>query len=222
MSSLYNIISSLFAKPEKLSGSEKTSTVKDLKEYKTRLYGSLSRDLSDFEKNFLLISAGILAFSITFIKDIVKIESALYISILFVSWLLIAISIGIMMFTFIRSAYASDNLWFIIDDFQAANNLFIDTDKIAPEDFSDIKRQTSKAFKKSKKQLKYMRLSAITLFLLGLSLFGFFTGINIYRENHNTKEINNPVSILYDTKTKKITIKDVKFSVTDTVIKIEK
>ena len=48
-------------------------TVAELKKYKDNLYGSLSKELSDFEKNFLLITGGTLAFSITFIKDIVKV-----------------------------------------------------------------------------------------------------------------------------------------------------
>lgn len=222
MNTFYDKIASLFSKPETKDEVKSTSTVKELKEYKTRLYSSLSRDLSDFEKNFLFISAGILAFSITFIKDIVRIDTAVYINILFLSWALIAISVGLMMFTFIKSAYSSDKLWFIIDDFQAANNLYIDTDKVSPGDFTNIKEQINKVFKKSKTELKYMRYAAISFFLSGLSLFGFFTAINTYAENHKVTEKKNNIIINFNTKTKQLSVGDVKFSIKDTLISIEK
>jgi hypothetical protein len=44
--------------------------VGDLKKYKDNCYTALSRDITEFEKNFLFVSAGILAFSTTFIKTL--------------------------------------------------------------------------------------------------------------------------------------------------------
>ena len=90
-------------------------TVADIKKYKDSLYSALSRDLSDFEKNFLLIAGGVLAFSITFIKDIVEVPQSAFLPCLFIGWALFALSVGIMMLTFIKSAYASDELWFKVD-----------------------------------------------------------------------------------------------------------
>src|ERR1035437_9413383 len=87
-----------------------------LRKYKDSLYSALSREFAEFEKNFLLISAGLLAFSITFINDIVDLEIAEWIYALFIAWLLIAVSIGLIMFSFIKSAYASDELLTMVDE----------------------------------------------------------------------------------------------------------
>src|ERR1700680_891113 len=98
--------------------------VSDLRDYKKNLYGSLSRELSDFEKNFMLIAGAILTFSVTFIKDLVNIETAQYILCLFIAWSLIAISVGLMMFTFVWSSNSSDAIWKITDDFLIKINKF--------------------------------------------------------------------------------------------------
>jgi hypothetical protein len=84
--------------------------VGDIQKYKENLYSALSRDLSEFEKNFLLIAAGLLTFSITFIEQIVTLETAEFLFLLFLSWFLIALAIGLMMFTFLQSAYACDKI----------------------------------------------------------------------------------------------------------------
>src|SRR5258707_15227061 len=101
-------------------------TVKELKDYKGDRTADLARDLSEFEKNFILISGGLLAFSITFIKDLVKIENADNIGLLFFGWGLIGLSLGAMMYTWLYSSNASHRLWKIADKFISDNKLFDD------------------------------------------------------------------------------------------------
>ncbi|GEO05170.1 hypothetical protein AAE02nite_28340 [Adhaeribacter aerolatus] len=197
-------------------------TIKELKEYKARLYNSLSRDLAEFEKNFLFISTGTLAFSITFIKDIVKIETAIYLQLLFTSWGFITLATGIMMFTFIRSAYASDKLWFAVDTFQIQQNKFNDADTITQAEATTIKSQTNTILKSSKVILRRLRYLAIACFILGLIFFGYFTGVNIYQENQKSpNKKKNGLIINFNSKTKQFNINDIKFTIKDSSIIIQ-
>lgn len=158
-------------------------TVEELKNYKNSLYSSLSRDLDAFEKNFILISSGILAFSVTFIKDIVKIEDATFLPILFLGWLLILISIGLMMFTFLSSVNGSNELWKIVDDFIVSDKLYDKSTVLTDAQDIDIKTKTNGALFKIKEKLKNLRDKAIWSFLLGVLLFSSFVAINLWKEN---------------------------------------
>jgi len=195
-------------------------TVGDLKIYKNSLYAALSRDLSEFEKNFLLISAGTLTFSITFIKDIVNVSEASCIYLLFVGWFLITISIGLMMSAFIKSAYASDEIWFIVDDFLVRKNLLNDTIILQDIDALDIKQKTDSILKKSKRQLKRIRNTAISSFLIGILTFGLFVGKNIYKENQ--KEKNNILNIQIEKKSQQVVFEGVKITVNDSILVMQK
>src|SRR5688572_2511219 len=103
-------------------------TVKELKEYKAGRTGDLNRDLSEFEKNFILVTGALLAFSITFIKDIVKIENAQMLYALFMGWGFNVISIGLMMYAWLYSSNSSHKLWKIADQFMITNKLHEDED----------------------------------------------------------------------------------------------
>src|ERR1700683_810008 len=160
-------------------------TVADIKKYKDSLYSALSRDLSDFEKNFLLIAAGVLTFSITFIKDIVEVPQAAFLPCLFAGWILFALSVGIMMLTFIKSAYASDELWFKVDEILLEIDKIEDTDTLDKQEVQRIKLATNKILIHRKSQLRIMRYSAIASFLAGLVVFGFFVGDNLMIEKES-------------------------------------
>lgn len=161
--------------------------VEDLKKYKDSLYGSLSRDLDAFEKNFILISSGMLAFSITFIKDIVKIEDAENLVLLFLGWLFILIADGLMMYAFLSSVRGSNKLWKIVDDFIISNDLFNNDDNLSLVQAKNIKQATNNKLYKIKKWLEILRLSAIISFVVGVFVFGLFVSINISNENKKSE-----------------------------------
>lgn len=152
--------------------------VEELKNYKDHLYNCLSRDLSDFEKNFILISSGILTFTITFLRDLLKQGSSDCKSLLILAWILIIISIGVMMFTFLYSAKASDRLSKIVDDFMIQNMLFDSQTKLSDDQIKEIKEKTNKKFNASKRSLFNLRIIAIVLFMLGVTLLTFFVFLN--------------------------------------------
>ena len=164
-------------------------TVSDLKKYKDNCYSALSRDITEFEKNFLFISGGLLAFSITFIKDIIKISDAQYLWLLFLSWLIIITSIGLMMFSFLKSANASDCLWKLVDDFLMDNNLHKDDVELTTEQWSEIKMNVNDILFKNKLILKKLRIWAVRLFLIGLLTFSTFVAINLNKENRNNTTV---------------------------------
>jgi len=172
-------------------------TIADLKKYKDSLYTSLSRDLSEFEKNFLLISSGLLAFSITFIKEIVKINEATYLCFLFIGWGFITLSIGLMMITFLKSSASSDELWTIVDNFIIEKNLYNDTDELDNSDATQIKTNVNNAFYKSKDCLKTIRYLSVMAFILGLISLGLYSGINLTNESHKENTtIQKPIKTI--------------------------
>lgn len=158
--------------------------VKDLKTYKDDCYSALSRDLTEFEKNFLLVSGGILAFSISFIRDIIKIAQAEYLTYLFIGWGLIIVSIGIMMYAFLKSANSSDQLWKLTDDFIIDNSLYDEADILTESQVKEIKGKTNPFLNASKIALKNLRKWAVILFLAGIFSFSFFVCINLIVEKN--------------------------------------
>jgi hypothetical protein len=168
--------------------------VEELKKHKDGLYTSLSRDLDAFEKNFILIASGLLAFSITFIKDIVKIETADLILFLFGGWLLILAAIGVMMFAFLSSVNGSNELWKTTDEYIIANNLYKADEVLDATKVAAFKTIINPVFYKIKKRLKRMRAWAVGLFIGGVLLFAAFVSINLYNENSKakTKTIDKP------------------------------
>ncbi len=158
--------------------------VEHLKKYKDNCYSALSRDLTEFEKNFLLVAGGLLAFSITFIKDIIKISDAQFLILLFLGWAFIITAIGIMMHAFLKSANASDQLWKITDDFIGANCLYDDKTELSDEQCQEIRGQINAILETNKQSLKKLRIVAVNVFLVGLVLFSIFIGINLIRENN--------------------------------------
>jgi len=177
--------------------------VENLNKYKDNCYSALSRDLTEFEKNFLFISAGLLAFSITFIKDIVKTSDARGLLLLFIAWLFIIVSIAIMMYTFLESAAVSDLLWKKADDFIDKHKLYDVTTILTDGQCTEIKRTINDVFYPKKKSLKRIRQFAVGSFLIGVIMFSVFVSINLLKENHHlldqssTKEISQGDTIIF-------------------------
>lgn len=162
----------------------------ELKKYKDNLYSSLSRDLDAFEKNFILISTGILAFSITFLKEIVKIDEATWLPLLFIGWLLLLISVGLMMLTFLSSVNGNNHLWKLVDTFLIDKRKFDNTDELTEDEVIEIKSKINEAFFEIKNRLKTIRSLAVLAFIIGFSFFSFFVGHNLYNENNKNKEVH--------------------------------
>lgn len=177
--------------------------VEELKKYKDGLYTSLSRDLDAFEKNFILISSGVLAFSITFIKEIVKIEDAIDLPILFFGWLLILVSVGSMMFAFLSSVNGSNQLWKIVDDYIISNKLFTPEFVLSEAQSEAIKISTNAKLYEIKNRLRNLRRFSIWTFLFGVTLFSFFVGINLLKENKkvSSTQITNSKKVQLKIKT---------------------
>lgn len=167
--------------------------VDSLKQYKDNLYSSFSRDLSEFEKNFLLISNGLLAFTISFIKDIVKIENAHSLYLLLLSWILIIISIALMMYTFLKSSSDSDSLWKIVDDFLIKESLYDDGQTLSTIQAKEIKTAINSYFYECKRKLKNLRYKAIFSFLIGLLLLIVFVWTNLDFQNQNARPSSNTI-----------------------------
>jgi|GEM_PF-1461091 len=176
--------------------------VSELKNYKNSLYAGLSRDLSEFEKNFLLISAGTFTISITFIKDIVKLETAEFLPLLFSGWSLIGIATGLIMFAFLSSVNASNKLWKHVDQFLIINQKFDDSDSLTISEAEKIKKETNDILYNSKNILKTYRYSAVVFFLLGITCLAIFIGSNIIKDNKNPsiKKVNNNEKKAYEKK----------------------
>jgi hypothetical protein len=156
--------------------------VSDLKNYKDSLYSAFCRDISDFEKNFLLVSGGLLAFSITFIKEIIKVNESKLLFLLFLGWGLIILSIALMMFVFLKSAAFSDQLWKKTDDFIIANQLYLDETVLTTVQIDSVKKEINDLFYNGKKYLKNLRYYSVSAFIAGLVSFSLFVGINLIKE----------------------------------------
>lgn len=165
-------------------------TVEDLHKYKNELTAGLNRNLSEFEKNFFLVSAGTFAFSVTFITDIVKIQGSVWIFFLFFAWALIALSVGLIMYAFLASANKSWEIWTCVDDFITSNSLFTPSSALSDTQAGDIKSQILIILNKSKKHLKNTRNCAAVAFILGISSFALFIAVNLSSERNRMPQVN--------------------------------
>jgi len=158
------------------------------KKYKDSLYEALSRDLAEFEKNFLLIAAGVLTFSITFIKDIVNIDKATLLATLFIGWLGFTIAVGLIMVTFLQSAYASDEISLMIENYLQQYGKLNEDDELDEKQSQEIRLQTRQVLIDRKASLKGLRQLAIACFLVGFASFGFFVAYNLVQEKQQQSE----------------------------------
>ena len=154
-------------------------------QYKAKLYESLSKELSDFEKNFLLISGAVLTFSLTFIKDIINIQSASCLCLLLLSWILMIVSIAMMMYSFLYSAKSSNKLWKNSDDFINNNNLFNEDTDLTESQVLQYKQDRLLIFNESISFLSCLRNWAVVFFIISISSLSCFVSINLLNENKN-------------------------------------
>jgi hypothetical protein len=165
-------------------------TVESLQKYKEGLTAGLNRNLGEFEKNFFLVAAGTFAFSITFIKDLVKIQGCTYIFFLFFAWGLIALSVGLIMYSYLASANKSSEIWSAVDEFLTTNMLFDVSKELTDDQSVSIRNKISGILTPGKKHLRIVRFFSGGLFITGILSFSFFVGVNLLREKD--KPVNEP------------------------------
>jgi len=171
-------------------------TVKEIKAYKADRTADLARDLSSFETNFILLSGGLLAFSITFIKDIVKIQQADGIPMLFAGWFLLAVGLGLMMFAWLHSSNVSHELWKIVDKYVTEQRLFTDETIMTDDQVATLKKRINDYFLPAKVTLKRLRNWAVSTFLIGLTALAIFVGQNLLKENKTPETSNSDTRYL--------------------------
>lgn len=169
--------------------------IEQLKTYQDDLYTSISKELSEFERIFFLISSSLFTFSIAFIQNIVAIPDAIFLSLLVCSWVLWAISTFLIMLTFIQSARISDNLWKNIDAKIIAYKLYDKTKDIEEAIANEIQTSTSGLFLKGKNTLYKIRITSISIFLLGCLTMSFFVFFNMYNAKEKTVVEKSPMKI---------------------------
>lgn len=155
-------------------------TVKELKEYKCKLYDSLSRELADFERNFLIISGAVFSFTISLLNEVVNLKDAQMLYLLFICWGCLIFSIAIIMFTFLYSANSSDALNKKVNDLMLKYRLFDDNLSLKPNQELEYKKDSYELFYRYKKILRYMRYIAVSVFIIGIVFLSLFVGYNLY------------------------------------------
>lgn len=164
-------------------------TVEEIRKYRTSLHATFTANTETFEKNSVFLSTGLLAFSFTFIKDMVKIETAEFLWLLFLSWGVIMFSIAVMIYYFLSSATGSDELWEIVDD-SLTNNRLYDSSTVVPSEFAhELKIKTNKKLFDLKRTSRRMRRLSLWTFFLGVLIFALFVSWNLLKEN---TESNSP------------------------------
>ncbi len=172
-----SIISCSMEKENKLS--------EKLLNYKNVISTDSNREISNFEKNFLFLSTGFFSFTLVFVKDILDINESKLIFLIQFSWLSLVISIGLIMFTFLKSQWVSDNAWDYLDAKLAILAIDDENDPVTKDSYNEIKTVINNRFKDAKKSLKKIRLLAIFFFLLGIILMASFININFYNSKTN-------------------------------------
>jgi hypothetical protein len=124
-----------------------------------------------------------LAFTITFIKDIVNVHVASELNLLFIGWMSILTSIGLMLSTHMISAYSGKRVWKLVDDYLTKNQKIRPEEVLTDGEYKKVKSLIMEEINPSATRLKQFRRSAIITFLFGVLAIGLFCGLNLHREN---------------------------------------
>lgn len=118
----------------------------------------------NFDKAILTVSTAALGFSLAFIKDIVHIETAKYMAVLFISWLLLALTI---IFTLASFLIGQNE---IKEELKRVKRYYLDKDQSAFDE-SMSKRHWAEA----------CNYFAVTLFAAGVILTSIFALLNLHK-----------------------------------------
>lgn len=198
-------------------------TIEELRKYKGRLQAGFNRDIEAFEKNFLWVSAGVLTFTIVFIKDIIGTDSVIHKFYLFGGWILIGCSVGSIIISFFLSAYSGNNIWRMIDRYMTEQNLTyaVGTDNLTEIQNKHLKEESSKMVAAAKKKLYRLRVFSITAFLSGLFSVCIFVSINFVGDTAEAKEDEMVYIVKSLTKDKEVIIDSLILSFNDSTITVK-
>lgn len=154
--------------------------VEQLRTYKSSLYNSSDKELSEFERNFLFVSTGTLAFTLTFIHQTTPLEKSVCLGLLLSSWFLILLSISLMFLTYWKSAKLSQKIFDEVDRYLEAQQLFDDKFELSIQQVLEVRGTVNGILVPGKKTLWGLRRWCIGLFLVGLTLISIFVVLNIF------------------------------------------
>jgi hypothetical protein len=130
-----------------------------LQDYRNELIDLLHKSQASFEKQLSFISAGSLALSIGFIKDLIHdMDTALYKPVLTIGWILMTFTLLINCISHIRAAYLHN---LTINDINAG-------------------QYNREAVETRYKEITFINWISVTTLILGISAIIFFIAINMY------------------------------------------
>ncbi len=142
-------------------------------EHRRKMWDDTKSGTENFDRYMLTFSAGALGLSLAFVKDVVPLGKAVWVSCLFYSWIAFVLCILVTLISFRISIRALEKLRPLLDDFYLKGN--------------------AEAFNKHMESLSYKAIdwcanSAIILFVLGLILTMMFVGANIQEAKRMNKQ----------------------------------
>lgn len=154
--------------------------VKEIKEYKNNLYKSLSIELTNFERNFFIVSGAVFSYTISFLNEFIQLKGSQLLYLLFICWGCLIISIALIMFAFLYSAYYSEMLNKYVNDFMLKYRLFDDNANLKQNIELEYRKSSYAKFNKYKKNLRIIRYISVIFFIIGIIFLSLFVGFNLY------------------------------------------
>jgi hypothetical protein len=156
---------------------------------------AFSKEIDEFEKNLLLLAAGILTFTITFIKDIVGIGNYDHTIFLFGGWISLGLAILGIVASFFKSAHTSERISKHID--KCIDNLEKSKKKkLHPKDEEKLWNWIKNKVRRTNTYLFFYRVFSISTFFIGLFLIGLFVAINFENGSKKTDQAKSTGIIL--------------------------
>lgn len=148
----------------------------ELETLKDRYLATAKEELAEFDKNFFVVTAGLFAFTVTFIQDIVDLKTASFVIFLLISWLFLACAIGLIIFAFyntsLESLIQAHDVEMLLEN---SNPPSVIINPSAPNLLPEYHRVT--------RIQKYgLRLYAVVSFLIGLCSLSIFLIVNFYQD----------------------------------------
>lgn len=135
-------------------------------QHKARIWEDIQSSTDSFDQGLLTLSSGALGLSLAFIKDIVPLKDAIWVSLLFASWIAFTACIVTTVISFLASVEANKQQLGYIDEYYIAGN---DT---------ALDKHTTSGYVKA---LRWCTRAAIFFFVAGLFCTVVFSCVNVVR-----------------------------------------
>lgn len=99
---------------------------------------------------------------------------------LFICWACLIISIALIMFAFLYSAYSSEMLNKYVNDFMLTYQLFDDNAILNSDIEIEYRKESYAKFNKYKKNLRIIRYISVIFFICGIIFLSLFVAFNLY------------------------------------------